>query len=56
MVRVGGAVKHSESWYDKPTWRLVVENVSPYRGGEHVVRTLNRYCRWYVERRSCTEA
>ena len=29
IVRISRAVKHSESWYDKPVGQLVVENVHP---------------------------
>ena len=55
IIWVSRTVKHSESWNDKPAGRLIVKDVSPYGGGEHVVGTSNLYYRRQVGRQCCPE-
>ena len=55
VIRIAGAVEHSKGWHDEPSWWLVIEEVLPKGGREHVIGTSNHCCRLYVERRPCSE-
>ena len=55
IIWVNKTVKHSESWNDKPVGWLIVEDMSPYGGGEHVIETSNCGYRWHVGHQCCTK-
>ena len=55
VIRIARVVEHSKGWHDEPSWWLVIKDVLPQEGREHVIRTSNHCCRRHVERRPCFE-
>ena len=51
VIRIVRAVEHNKGWHDEPSWWLVIKDVLPKAGREHVIGTLNGCCRRYVERK-----
>ena len=55
VIRIAKAVEQSKGWHDEPSWWLVIKDVLPKEGREHVIESSKGCCRRYVERKPYSE-